>query len=444
MNPIYLGAITRQLMINMTILSRQDILCGVAFILMQGFLLEAGSSLDPSLSSDSVALTLESIPQEVVDRNLDLKAARWTIESARKRMQQSGRLSNPSIQTTYQDNARTSERSVGFGIQQSFPVTARLRLEKNVARNQIQEAQAEVATVARRRIESALEFGVLLLGIHHRQDVLKDQIRLAEELATFLETQSKRAEASPLDATHAALQVDELKLELRPLQAQTKQLESELRSFLGLEPDVVVLMEGALSTADLPAASEMPFEKRPEIQLIHRQIGTMQETLKLERANRVEDFRLGLVHQWNREEDVPIGIEAERQYGLQLSVPLPFWNRNEGRIGEVMSELRRLESSLGAQKIAILNQVDAAYTAMLEHLAAYQQINQQLLPRRNAYLKDLEVSYRQGLTPFEFLLKARERMLELRFAEVKALESFHVNRIKYLSATGEYTDTHEN
>ncbi len=426
----------------MTTLSLKGFLCGAVLVFSHGCLLGA-ASLEASLSPDSVALTLESIPQEMIERNPDLQTARWTIESARNRLMQSGRLSNPSIQTTFQDNIQTSERSVGFGIQQSFPVTARLRLEKNVARHQIQEAQAEVATVARRRIESALEFGVLLLGIQHRQDVLKDQIRLAEELAMFLKIQSERAEVSPLDAMHAALLVDELKLELRPLQTRTKLIKSELRTLLGLEPDVVLQMEGALSTAKLPVAGEMQFEKRPEIQWIHRQIDTMQETLKLERANRVEDFRLGLVHQWNREEDAPIGIEAERQYGLQLSVPLPFWNRNEGRIGEVMSELSRLESSLKAQKIAILNQVDAAYTAMIEQLAVYQQINKQLLPRRNVYLKDLEASHRQGLTPFESLLKARERLLELRLAEVDALESFHANRVKYLSATGEYTDPHE-
>lgn len=426
----------------MTTLSLKVILCGAALVFSHGCLLGA-ASLEASLGPDSVALTLESIPQEIMERNPDIQTARWTIEAARNRMLQSGRLSNPNIQTIFQDNAQTSERSVGFGIQQSFPITARLRLEKNVARHQIREAQAEVATVARRRIESALDFSVRLLGIHHRQDVVKDQIHLAEELAMFLKTQSERAELSPLDAAHAALLVDELKLELRPLQARTKQIKSELRNLLGLVPDVELKMEGALSKAKLPVAGEMQFEKRPEIQWIHRQIETMQETLKLERANRVEDFRLGLVHQWNREEDVPIGIEAERQYGLQLSVPLPFWNRNEGRIGEVLSELNRLESSLEAQKMAILNQVDAAYSAMIEHLATYQQINEQLLPRRKVYLSDLEASYRQGLSPFESLLKARERLLELRFAEVDALESFHANRVKYLSATGEYTHIHE-
>ena len=199
-------------------------------------------------------------------------------------------------------------------------------------------------------------------------------------------------------------------------------------------------MEGTLSSPELPTASQMHFEKRPEIQLIQLQLDTKKETLKLERANRVEDFRLGLVHQWNREEDVPIGIEAERQYGLQLSVPLPFWNRNEGRIGEVMADINRLESSLEARKVSILNQVDAAYTAMLERLAVYREITEQLLPRRNAYQKDLEASYRQGLTPFESLLKARERMLELRFTEVEALVSFHANRVKYLSVTGKYSD----
>ena len=185
----------------MTLFTRHGFLCGMAFLWAQGCLL--GAALD----SDSVVLTLDAIPAEVMNRNPDLKTARWTIESARNRMLQSGRLSNPNLQTTYQDNAQTSERTVGFGIQQSFPVTSRLRLEKSVARHQIQEAQAEVESVARLRIESALEFGVYLLGNRLHQEVLKDQIQLSEELASFLQTQSNQGEASPLDATHASLLV---------------------------------------------------------------------------------------------------------------------------------------------------------------------------------------------------------------------------------------------
>ena len=94
-------------------------------------------------------------------------------------------------------------------------------------------------------------------------------------------------------------------------------------------------------------------------------------------------------------------------------------------------------------EVSILNQVDAAYTAMIQHLAMYHEITEQLLPKRQAYQKELEAAYRQGLIAFESLLRAREQMLKLRFSEVEALESFHLSRVKYLSATGNYSNTHE-
>ena len=412
-------------------------------LLAQGCLLGGGSP-EAFSGSDSVVLSLDSIPVEVMHRNPDLQTARWTIESARTRKLQAGRLSNPSLQTIFQDNTRNSERAIGFGLQQAFPVTARLKLEKSVAHHQILEAEAEVASVVRQRTESALELGVHLLGNQLRQVVLDDQIQLADELTSFLKVQSRQGEISPLDATHASLLAGELRQKLRPLRLRSRLLKSELRGLLGLTPAVGLVMDGTLSPMGLPTASEIHFEKLPEMRLLHRKIHTAEETLKLERANRVDDFKLGLVHQWSREEDVPIGIEAERQYGLQLSVPLPFWNRNEGRIGEGLSELSRLESSVEALKIAILNQVDAAYTAMVEHLAAYREITEQLIPGRLAYQEELEASFRQGLISFEALIKARERMLDLRFSEAEALESFHASRVKYLSASGAFSNTQLN
>lgn len=424
----------------MTMLTRPVFVWVNWLLLTYGCFLEA-ASLEVMPGSDSVILSLDSIPAEVMSRNPDLITARWTIESARSRVLQSGRLSNPILQTTYQDNAQTSERVIGFGLQQAFPVTARLRLEKSVARHQILEAEAEVSAVALQRIETALELGVHLLGNQLRQEVLNDQLRLAEELADFLKQQSKQGESSPLDATHASLLVGELKQEMRPLKLRGKLLKSELRGLLGYTPSAHLVMAGTLALMDLPTASEIQFEKLPEIQLLLRQMHTAEEMLKLERTRRVEDFKLGLVHQWSREEDVPIGIEAERQYGLQLSVPLPFWNKNQGQIGEVMAELNRLETSVEARKLVLINQVDAAYTAMVEHLAAYREIAEQLLPGRKAYQIELEASYRQGLIPFESLIKARERMLELRFSETEALISFHASRVKYLSATGGFSNT---
>ena len=73
---------------------------------------------------------------------------------------------------------------------------------------------------------------------------------------------------------------------------------------------------------------------------------------------------------------------------------------------------------------------------MIEHLAAYNEITQQLLPKREHYLKTLEHSFMQGLSNYERLVRAQEALLKLKMERSRVLESFHMDRVRYQSETG--------
>ena len=401
-----------------------------------------GQSL-PYVEAPNEPLTYESIPERVLKNNPEIEAALWTIEAAKNRLIQSGRLSNPNLTTSFSNNDQTPERSIGAGIQQSFPITARLRREKNVSALKIKEARAEVSMVAQRVTESALTTAVRWLGNQERRSIIEDQIRQAKELADFLSTQSWKGEISSLEAMQASIEADELTLNLYPLEAERKQLESTLRILLGLTPDVPIDLEGNIPSPKLPSAKTIILEARPDYRFIQYKIQTTLEFIKLARANRISDIRFGLIHQWNKEEDMPIGLENETTSGIQLSIPLPLWNRNQGRIAELNSELKGLEGSLHALEISISNHADAAFTAMVEHLANYQQIKNHSLPNRTQYQQALESSFREGMSSFEKLLRARDQRFKLRLTQIESLISFHVNRVKYQSETGTLPLSHE-
>ena len=378
-----------------------------------------------------------------MEQNPEIRAALWTIQEAASRLTQSGRLKNPNLITSFNNNQQTPERATGLGVQQAFPITSRLRLEKNVSKLKINEAQAEVQMVARSLIESALTSTAQWFGNRQRQSIMEDQIRLAKELATFLTDQSAKGEVSSLAAMQANLEADELALGLRPLDLERKQLESELRIYLGLHPGVPMLIEGSLPEARMPSAQSILMESRPDYILLKNQIKTTTESIKLTRANRISDINLQLIHQWSREEDMPIGIEKERSALIQLSIPLPLWNRNQGRISELNDKLERLKSSIQALEITIGNHADATFTGMVEQLTIYKQIKDQSLPRRVKYQQALETSYKEGLSSFELLLRARDQILKLRLAQSESLTSFHINRIQYQSETGNLPIFHE-
>jgi len=384
----------------------------------------------------AISFTYDALPGKIMEHNPELRAALWTIQEAASRLTQSGRLKNPNLITSFNNNQQTPERSTGLGFQQSFPITSRLRLEKNISRLKVNEARAEVMMVAQSIVESALQTATQWFGNQERQFIIADQIQLAKELATFLSSQSAKGEISSLDAEQANLEAGELALGLRPLSLKRKQLESELRTSLGLKPATAIHIEGKLPEAKIPSAESILMESRPDYLLLKNQVQTTRESIQLTRANRISDINLQLMHQWIREEDMPIGIEKENRALIQLSIPLPLWNRNQGRIAELNNKLERLMGSIRALEITISNHADAAFTGMIDQLAIYKQIKNQTLPIRVKYQQSLEGAYNEGLSSFERLIQARNQILKLKLKASESLTSFHVHRIQYQSETG--------
>ncbi|MBT5061310.1 MAG: TolC family protein [Verrucomicrobia bacterium] len=410
---------------------------GWIIVFISGFcILAVNAQTHPDEHPHAVSFTYDALPGKIMEHNPELRAALWTIQEAASRLTQSGRLKNPNLITSFNNNQQTPERSTGLGFQQSFPITSRLRLEKNISRLKINEARAEVMMVAQSIVESALQTATQWFGNQERQFIIADQIQLAKELATFLSSQSAKGEISSLDAEQANLEAGELALGLRPLSLKRKQLESELRISLGLKPATAIHIEGKLPEAKIPSAESILMESRPDYLLLKNQVQTTRESIQLTRANRISDINLQLMHQWIREEDMPIGIEKENRALIQLSIPLPLWNRNQGRIAELNNKLERLMGSIRALEITISNHADAAFTGMIDQLAIYKQIKNQTLPIRVKYQQSLEGAYNEGLSSFERLIQARNQILKLKLKASESLTSFHVHRIQYQSETG--------
>src|SRR5437870_1153509 len=91
-----------------------------------------------------VALTVDGAADYALKHNPALAAARLRIDEARGRLLQSGRLSNPELEVEYSHMTRGQEGALGISLIQRFPLTARLRFEKDVSRAELAAAEAEV------------------------------------------------------------------------------------------------------------------------------------------------------------------------------------------------------------------------------------------------------------------------------------------------------------
>ena len=307
-----------------------------------GLLLACGLLAAP-LHAESVVVTLSSVGDRIRAQNPDLAAARLRIQEALGRMNQSGRLANPELETSFEHNSRFREGRLEIGFSQRFPITGRLQLEKDVSLTELQAAVAEVSEVERQLTGKAREVIVKLLASRQRRELLREQAGVSNQFADFLSEIAAKGEGSALDAGQARLESTSLTTEIRQLDASEAALVGELKPLLGMRPGESLSVSGSLPDPSLPSAAVDP-TRRPDFQAAKLNAQAAAQGVSLEQSRRYEDIEGGLFTAAERTEDVPEGFDNEAIIGLRFKIPLPFWNKNEGAIQAAGARKQRMEN----------------------------------------------------------------------------------------------------
>jgi cobalt-zinc-cadmium efflux system outer membrane protein len=380
-----------------------------------------------------VVISLASVGDRVRAQNPGLAAARLRIREAQGRQTQSGRLSNPELGIEMSHDPRYRERSLEIGFSQRFPVTNRLRLEKNVSATEVKVAQAEVREVERQLIAEARQGIVKVLAVRKRRELLKDQEALSKEFAEFLSGVAEKGEGSPLDAGQAKLEAASLTLEMRQLDASETAAIGEIKPLLGVRPNEPLHVGGSLPEASLPASAVDP-SKRPDFQAAVLGAQAAGQNVAVEQSKRYEDVEAGVFFGAERSEDAPEGYDREGIMGLRFTLPLPLWNKNEGAIEEAKAKHERMEKEASALARGIRLEAEAAKAEMQEWLKLLGETQDSLLPLADEQAKAAEEAYKKGQGEIQTVFRTREKQVQLMAARLDALREFHLARVRYESA----------
>lgn len=390
----------------------------------------------PLHAESSVVVTLSSVADRIRSQNPDLAAARLRIQEAVGRANQSGRLPNPEIETSFEHNTAFREGRFEVGFSQRFPVTGRLRQEKDISALEIRAAEAEVRETERRIAASAREGVVKILAVRERRSLLKQQVELANRFGEFLAEIAAKGESSVIDAGQAKLEANGLALELRKNDAEETALLGGLKPLLGMKPGDSLVVSGNLPAAALPSASSDP-SRRPDYQIARLEEKVAEQGIALEQSKRHEDIEGGFFAAAERTEDAPNGYENEGIVGVRFKFPLPFWNKNEGAIQEAEAKTLRKKQETTALAANIRLEAEAARAEMAQWAEMLREIQDTLLPLAEEQAALAETSYRNGQGEIQSVLRSREKRLEIAASRLDALREFHLARVRHEAALGQ-------
>ncbi|MES2924469.1 MAG: TolC family protein [Verrucomicrobiota bacterium] len=389
----------------------------------------------PLPAEPAVVVSLASIGGRIRAQNPDLAAARLRIREALGRMNQAGRLANPELEAGFDHNPKFDEGKFEIGLSQRFPVTDRLKLEKDVSLTELKSAEAEVREVERQLTGQARVAVVKILANRQRRELLREQSGVSGAFAKFLSDIAVKGEGSPLDAGQAKLEAASLAVEMRQLDAEESSLKGELKPLLGMRPGESLSVGGTLPAPALPSAGADP-SRRPDFQVAKLDALAAKQGVALEQARRYDDVEGGIFAGAERTEDAPDGYENEAIVGLRFKVALPFWNKNEGAIQEAEAKQQRKEMEAVALGRNIRLEAEAARTEMQEWAKMITEINDVLLPLADEQAAFAETTFRNGQGEIQSVLRSREKRLQLAAARLDALREFHLARVRHETALG--------
>ncbi|MEO8352898.1 MAG: TolC family protein [Chthoniobacteraceae bacterium] len=396
-----------------------------------------------AFSATARALTMDQAVKSALSSNLDLRAAYFEVEKARGRLIQAGLWPNPDLEIGGRtDRAFSSEgeRAFSVGFAQSFPITGRLKFAKAVSRVDVAQAMVEIRNRERLLIgEVQREFLTALLL---RQQIAANNefIGVSQDFVNLFKQRLTKAEVSEVDVNLAAVELQRVQLENAVLEADLSTRELALRQQLGVGPSSPLQLDGNVETL---AAKFQPDRyaptmavNRPDLRLIELAVDRAQAEMRLARAEAWQDWSFGLDYENERTLDEPAGLRTDRFTGLKLSIPLPVWNRNEGKVHEQQATADQARQQIEALRLSIRTEIAtgiAQATKLREVVSSYQKA---LLPRIDASAELLKKGYAEGLLDATKLIQLQQQRTTLRASYLSAYTSYVQALVSLETASG--------
>ncbi|MBC3542264.1 TolC family protein [Rufibacter sediminis] len=391
--------------------------------------------------SDSLRVTLLEAEQLFQERNLPLLAQKTAIEASRAAVIQARLFENPVLSVDQGVYNPTNSRYFDLSKQgQTYVQVDQLfyLAGKRNKRVQVEQLNTQLTEQAYFDLLRTLRFALRtsFIELHYKMQgyqVLQERTQAVQRLVTALDQQYKKGNIPLKEITRLKALLFQLGNQQLSLLNEIQEEQAELRLLTGT-PATTTLVPLVEETALQPITGnqlnftqllETAQENRFDLKSAETDVQLQQANLKLQKALAVPDLTVGA--NYDRQSNFI------RDYvGLNLSVPLPLWNRNQGNIKMAQHEVERSQQLLTQQQRVVENEVMQAYLKAQEAQKFYASFDPNFRQDFDRLLEGVTSSFvRRNISLIEFLdyyetyTDSITQLLELSTNRLRTLEEIN-------------------
>jgi cobalt-zinc-cadmium efflux system outer membrane protein len=372
-------------------------------------------------------LTLRQALALALAGNPDLAAFSWEVRSGDPRILQAGLLPNPELGVEF-ENFLGSEPSRRFetlettlSISQLVELggkrAARIRLASSEKEVSMWEYEAKRADVAAEVAKSFVE----VLSAQDRLALAEELAGLAGEVLNAVAARVTAGKISPVEETKASVAMSIAGIDLERAKLALEGARKRLAATWGNDKPMFSEAVGQLDRLTPIPPPEVLADRifrNPDVARWAAEMEQRKATLAQERANRIPDVTISGGVRRSRETN-------DTSFVFGAAIPLPLFNRNQGKILESQYRISKAESERAGAGNRVLAALSDAYQALAAGYVEATTLMTAVLPGAQSAFEATSEGFRQGKFGYLEVLDAQRTLFEARGRYVEALGAYH-------------------
>lgn len=381
-------------------------------------------STSPATAIETNELTLEQAVTIALEKNPDLQTLRLEKESAKGQNEKARLLliNNPTIEGSISKKDRPEEEgsgkftNYGFKLSQEFEVAGQRGARINVSEKELARVKSEIRDKERILISDVKDAFTKALSLKKKRGLARENVKLNEELLGFTKIKFQAGDVSGLDVNLSEVELSKAKKELLLAEREYRESLLALQGLLGLSPDMSFVIEG-----DLPSeAPALPDKEALKILALSHRPDSKAVALEMEKT----EFALELVKKETFPNITLSGFydrdERRNVAGLEISVPLPFFDRKQAEKKEAFAKAEGAKIKAVGLKKTIEREVDQAFNDIASAIEELSLFRKEILVKAAENLNLLNLAFKEGKIGFFEVRFAQKDTIEAQLAYIEA------------------------
>jgi outer membrane protein, heavy metal efflux system len=380
-------------------------------------------------------LTLRSAVDMALTQNPQLRAATAELDANDGTVRQAGLIPNPVLGVDQEDlksGTRVTTMQLSQTLETGGKRAARVEVAqrgKDIAALELTARRADVRATA---IQAFFE----ALTAQERVKVVEESLRIANSGADAAARRVTAGKVSPTEETRARVAASTARIDLRQAQAEASAALRALSAVMGVPEGSIQRLDGNVET--LPVAPSAPdiMARLPDAPAVRR------AQLEVQRA----DATYGLARA-NGVPDVTVGVGARRAQDLgrtqavfSVSVPLPFFDRNQGTQLEALRRRDAAQATAQAEELRIRSEVLQMADLLQARKDEVEALRKEVLPGAQSAYEAAKTGFELGKFSFLDALDAQRTWLQVRSQYYTAVAQVHRTAAEIDRQLGTTTD----